>query len=129
MNKVFFIVDDDPFFCKLIQGKFSENDVIVKSFSTGEECLKSLDEDPDLIILDYIFSSVDTKYKDGMAIFDAIKEYSADIPVIMLSGQEDGEIVLALARKGVSDYVVKDKDVISALEEAISNVMLDNSIN
>ncbi|MBP5709010.1 MAG: hypothetical protein J6W61_04510, partial [Bacteroidales bacterium] len=71
----------------------------------------------------------DTKYKDCMAIFDAIKEYSADIPVIILYGQEDCEIVLALARKGVSDYVVKDKDVISALEEAISNVMLDNSIN
>lgn len=127
MNKVFFIVDDDPFFCALIQGKFSVNDVTVKSFSTGEECLKSLDEGPDLVILDYIFSSVDTKYKDGMAIFDAIKEYNTDIPVIMLSGQEDGEIVLALARKGVSDYVVKDKNVITSLEEAISNVMVDIS--
>ena len=53
---------------------------------------------------------------NGMEVFDKIKELKPDIPVIMLSGQEKGEIVLELARKGIDDYVIKDNNLIDNLE-------------
>jgi len=33
----------------------------------------------------------------------------------MLSGQEKGEIVLDLARKGIDDYIIKDHNLIDNL--------------
>ena len=41
-------------------------------------------------------------------------------PVIMLSGQEKGEIVLELARKGINDYVIKDNNLIANLHLSMS---------
>jgi DNA-binding NarL/FixJ family response regulator len=50
-----------------------------------------------------------------MEVFDKIKEIDPEIPVIMLSGQERGEIVLELARKGIDDYVIKDHNLLDNL--------------
>ena len=41
----------------------------------------------------------------------------------MLSGQDRGDIVLELARKGITDYVIKDNSLISNLETAIKEIL------
>jgi len=56
---------------------------------------------------------------NGMEIFEKIKEQKPDTPVIMLSGQDKGEIVLELARKGIDDYIIKDNSLIDNLSAAI----------
>jgi hypothetical protein len=40
----------------------------------------------------------------------------------MLSGQEKGEIVLELARKGIDDYIIKDNNLIDNLNVAIGEL-------
>jgi DNA-binding NarL/FixJ family response regulator len=59
---------------------------------------------------------------NGMEVFDKIKELRPEIPVIMLSGQDKGEIVLELARKGIDDYIIKDNNLIDNLNVAISEL-------
>jgi DNA-binding NarL/FixJ family response regulator len=59
---------------------------------------------------------------NGMEVFDKIKELKPDTPVIMLSGQEKGEIVLELARKGIDDYIIKDNNLIDNLNVAIGEL-------
>ena len=71
----------------------------MEAFETGEDCLKSMNKNPDLVILDYLFVKEDQKYMNGMEIFDEIKKLKPDTPVIMLSGQEKGEIVLELGQE------------------------------
>ena len=41
----------------------------------------------------------------------------------MLSGQDKGEIVLELARKGIDDYVIKDNNLIDNLDIAITELL------
>jgi len=98
-KKLVFVVDDDPFILNLVQKRFDGDEMSVFTFSYGEECLKQLSQNPELIILDYIFYKKDVEVMGGMEIFMRIKEYNEDIPVIMLSGQEKGDLVLELARK------------------------------
>jgi len=95
---------------------------MVDAFDYGESCIKALGRKPDLIILDYYFTKSNQKVMNGMEIFDKIKEISPDTPVIMLSGQEKGEIVLELARKGIVDYIIKDNNLIDNLREAIKEL-------
>jgi DNA-binding NtrC family response regulator len=56
---------------------------------------------------------------NGMEVFDKIRAAKPDVPVIMLSGQENGEVVLELARKGIVDYIIKDNNLLDNLNIAI----------
>ena len=121
-QKLIFIVDDDPFINMLVVKRFTTEGYLVEAFEYGEDCLKVIDKKPDLIILDYFFVNNDRKVMNGMEIFDKIKETKSGIPVIMLSGQEKGEIVLELARKGIDDYIIKDNNLIDNLHVAIAEL-------
>ena len=119
-HKLIFIVDDDPLINTLVVKRFTSEGYRIEAFENGDDCLKALIKKPDLIILDYFFVSDKKELMNGMEVFDKIKEVRPETPVIMLSGQDKGEIVLELARKGIDDYVIKDNNLIDNLEIAIT---------
>jgi two-component system, OmpR family, response regulator len=121
-KKLIFIVDDDPFINMLVVKRFTSEGYEMESFTYGEDCLKSLGKNPDLIILDYFFVNNETEVMNGMDVFNKIREAKPDMPVIMLSGQDKGEIVLELARKGIDDYIIKDDSLIENLYTAITEL-------
>jgi CheY-like chemotaxis protein len=110
-QKLIFIVDDDPFINMLVVKRFTNEGFRIEAFSYGEDCIDALNKKPDLIILDYYFVNNDHKVMNGMEVFDKIKELKPETPVIMLSGQDKGEIVLELARKGIDDYIIDNLNV------------------
>jgi len=118
-QKLIFVVDDDPFINMLVVKRFTSEGYLVEAFESGEDCLKSINKNPDLIILDYLFVPKEQALMNGMEIFDKIKLLKSTIPVIMLSGQENGEVVLELARKGIVDYIIKDNNLLDNLNTAI----------
>ncbi len=122
-KKLVFIVDDDPFILNLIKKRFESDAREIVTFSYGEECVKKLNMNPDLIILDYLFSKPDKEVMNGMEIFNKIKEYNEEMPVIILSGQERGDIVLEMARKGIDDYIIKDETLVDNLELAMEDIL------
>jgi two-component system OmpR family response regulator len=125
-QNLIFIVDDDPFINMLVTRRFKSEGYNIEAFESGEDCLNALGKKPDLIILDYIFINNDRQVMNGMEVFDKIKALLPQIPVIMLSGQEKGEIVLELARKGIYDYVIKDNNLIDNLNVAIKELLEKN---
>ena len=58
----------------------------------------------------------------GWKFLTGLKRVKPDIPVIMLSGQDKGEIVLELARKGINDYIIKDNNLIDNLNIALNDL-------
>jgi CheY-like chemotaxis protein len=121
-QKLIYIVDDDPFINMLVVKRFTSEEYTLEAFESGEDCLNAINKNPDLVILDYLFTKEDRRYMDGMQVFDKIKEIKPDTPVIMLSGQDKGEIVLELARKGINDYIIKDNNLINNLDVAIKDL-------
>ena len=118
-QKLIFVVDDDPVINTLVIKNFTPAGYQVEAFENGEDCLQALNRNPDLIVLDYFFVNNNRELMNGMKIFEKIKEMKPATPVIMLSGQDKGEIVLELARKGIDDYVIKDNNLIDNLTTAI----------
>ena len=121
-QKLIFIVDDDPFINMLVIKRFTSEGYRLEAFEYGEDCLNALNKNPDLIILDYFFVNNDREVMNGMEVLDKLKELKPETPVIMLSGQEKGEIVLELARKGIDDYIIKDNNLIDNLQVAIKEL-------
>lgn len=122
-EKLIFIVDDDPLINKLVTSRFTSERYKLESYESGEDCLDSMTKNPDLVILDYLFMDTSNrKSLNGMEVFDKIRKIKPQVPVIMLSGQDKGEIVLELARKGIDDYIIKDNNLIDNLETAINDL-------
>jgi CheY-like chemotaxis protein len=114
-KKLIYIVDDDPIVNMLVTRRLTSEGYLVKSFRYGEECLNELNAGPDLIILDYYFFGGNKEVMNGMEVYTRIMELMPLNHVIILSGQENGEIVLEPARKGIDDYIIKDHNLIDNL--------------
>jgi len=121
-KRLIFIVDDDPFINTLVVNRFKSEGYAVEAYEAGEDCLDALDNNPRLIILDYLFARESRIFSNGMEIFEKIRELKPDIPVIMLSGQDNGEIVLEFARKGINDYIIKDNNLLENLTLAVRDI-------
>lgn len=81
------------------------NEYEVVTINSGVRALKYLKEEkPDLILLDIQMSPI-----DGIETLQEIRNMKdrEDIPVIMLTGVEDKDIVLESAKLGICDYILK----------------------
>ncbi|MFN4299454.1 MAG: sigma-54-dependent transcriptional regulator [Thermaurantimonas sp.] len=110
-----FLVEDDEFYGKLLKHHLSLNpDYEVELFTSGRELLENLYKKPNVISLDYTLPDM-----SGANVLRDIKKQYPEIPVIIVSGQEDITTAVTLLKEGAYDYIVKDKDT----KERIWNVV------
>jgi CheY-like chemotaxis protein len=111
MVKKVFVVDDDEMMAMALEDHLTRNTLHeIHIFTTGEECIRNLRLQPDIIILDYNLNSVSKEAANGMKIMEAIKKLNRDIPVILFSSQDAYSVALQSISKGATQYVIKDED-------------------
>lgn len=102
------VVDDDEFQHKII-GKILEDKNYQLVFASGGiEALKVLRKTrPDLILMDVVMPDM-----DGLKAVRYIKSAPqlANIPIIMITGKSDKNIVMESLKAGATDFVVKPFD-------------------
>jgi len=113
-----YLIEDDPIYAEFI-GKALKSDPgnELKTFYSGEECLKSLTSAlPDVMIIDYKLPGI-----SGIDLYEKIKpRITEKNKVILLSSLDDGNMVLSFIQRGVRDYVIKDENVIDSLMSILS---------
>ena len=120
IEKLIFFVDDDKMILNLLEYTIkNRKDYNVKSFLSGEECLANLAENPSLIVLDHYFSKVGSDKLTGLETLEKIKKITPKTPVIILSSQDDKELIPLYFSKGASRYISKDDYFVDSLMEAI----------
>lgn len=113
-----FIVEDDEWYRKLLMHTARLNpDYNVQGFASGKEVLAALNEQPDVITLDYRLP--DTMGDELMA---RIREVLPEVPVIIISEQSDVGTAVNLLKAGAYDYLVKDSDIRDRLLNTLQNV-------
>ena len=118
-----FLVDDDAVFLKSLEIEFLEHaDFIIETFSTGELCIKNLNHNPDVIILDYHLDGIDKSAMNGLETLDKIKVINPDIPVIMLSSQDKIDVAINCMHHRAIDYVVKSETAFIRLQKIITSI-------
>jgi len=124
-NKIkLFLVDDDPIFLRLLEIQFLEHDgYIIETYTTGEECLKNLFHNPDIIILDYYMNSIVKSAMTGVETLDKVKSLNAAIPLVMLSSQDNIEVAINCLHHKAIDYVVKNETAFMRLQKIISTIL------
>ena len=121
--KKIFIVDDDVMLVEALTDHLTRHvPHEVRSFATGEECLKSLSVNPDVIILDYYLNTIQKDAANGLEILSAIKKTYPEIHVIMLSSQERYSLAMQTVQKGAEQYVIKDEQAFEKIGQMIQSL-------
>jgi PleD family two-component response regulator len=99
------LVDDDEFVRRIVAHMLRQANLEVHAVSTIESARQMLKVSrPDLVLLDYLLP-------DGTGV-DLLKELKQSaplnkVPVVMLTGQSDRQVILDCLSHGASDFVVK----------------------
>ena len=122
--KTIFIVDDDSMQAMMLQdylGKYTTFTTHV--FNSGEECLKNLSLNPQIVFLDYNFDKIGKDAMNGTEILKEIKAQKPEAEVIMFSGQDKIEVAVNTMKYGAFDYIVKNESAFYRSENVIFNII------
>jgi two-component system sensor histidine kinase UhpB len=124
-NYKIFITDDDPF-CTAIyeQQLMNLGFQAITTFSSGEELLYHLPENPELILLDYNLADA-----NGLEMLIKIKRYNPAIDVVMVSGQSEMDTTIELLNNGAFDYIIKGDEETEKLSLVIGKWLSARELN
>lgn len=116
-----FIVDDEPLLSEMLTDYLMDQyaDFNIQSFPTGEACLQRLDDQPDIVILDYYLNSKEKDAANGIDILKEIKRRNKALPVIMLSSQKSYGTASQTVMYGAMHYVIKGQDAFEEIFQLI----------
>jgi two-component system response regulator AtoC len=113
-----FVVEDDEWYNRLLVHNLSLNpDYEIESFTNGKDCLNNLHKNPDVITLDYRLPDM-----QGLEILKNIKAENEEIQVILISEQDEIDVVVELLKYGAYDYIVKSNDIRERLLNTVQNI-------
>ena len=122
-QKHFFVVDDNAMFAEMLKDHLSKNPAHkVSVFNTGEECLKNLYLNPDLIILDFHLNDVFKEAANGLEILEEIKSEKSPAHVIIMSSQTRYGVAAQTLSKGAEQYVIKDDHAFENIDRLIEDI-------
>ena len=119
-----FVVEDNEWYNKLLVYTLSLNpDYEVRSFFNARDFLNCLNESPDIVTLDYRLPDL-----SGLDVLKRIRQENEDVQVILISEQEDIDMVVTLLKMGAYDYITKSNDIKERLLNTIQNLTKDLSL-
>src|SRR5687768_2397470 len=122
-KKLIYIVDDDPMAREMLKDELASNPTYeIRTFNTGEECLRHLNQHPDVIVLDYYLNNEFKDASNGLQILEQIRKADRHIHIIMLSGQEKYGVAMQSLIKGAEHYVMKDEKAFKKVSELINSL-------
>ncbi len=87
------------------------------SFLSGEDVLKNMDKNPDIVIQDYLLEGM-----TGIEVLIKAKKTNPNVEFIFLSGQDSIEIAINSMKYGAYDYIVKDQMALQKLVNKIYKI-------
>ena len=117
MTKIF-AVEDDAIFGKMIKHTLEkEPDYDVTVFTTGEDFFDHLNEQPDIVTIDYTLPGM-----SGLDILKQINQFNPDIAIIIVSGQEDVAVAVEAYKHGAKYYILKNKQTFEELAYCVGTL-------
>jgi DNA-binding NtrC family response regulator len=118
-DPLIFIVEDNKVYNKLVVSylrskKFNR----IKTFLTGEDCLKHMVEKPDIVIQDYLLEGM-----NGIDVLKSAKEKCPESEFIFLSGQDSIDVAINTMKYGAYDYIVKDQMALKKMVNKINKII------
>ena len=98
------VMDDDPLFRSLLAATLRKDYLVSVAADGTEGYSKAVEHLPDLAVID-----LQMPVCDGLSVLKAFRAHAGlrQVPIIILTGDNSKESVLAAIQLGVSEYVIK----------------------
>ncbi len=112
------VIDDEPAIVALFQHIFAGSNISVIAANSAKSGLEMINANrPDAVMLDVVLPD-----GDGLDVFENIKEIDPQLPVVIMTGGQDGQTAISAMQKGAMDYLVKPLDV-GALNKVVRHAL------
>ena len=113
-----YIVEDDKWYGEILEYHISLNpEYKVTKFLNARDCLAQMHLRPDLITIDFSLPDM-----EGDMLYKKIRAIDPNVPVIVISSQDNVAIAVNLLKMGVTDYLVKDENTKDLLWNSIIRI-------
>lgn len=121
MKRKLFIIEDNKTEALVYRLAFGSLQTIELSvFNTGTEFYEqALQTKPDIVVLDLSLPDV-----DGVSLYQTIKAKYPEVPVIVISAQNNFNTVATLQEKGVQHYIVKSPTCLNYLKNVLADLLI-----
>jgi DNA-binding response OmpR family regulator len=125
VNKfIIFLIEDSELYSLMLDHEFRNlSQFRMYTYTTAEEAIKDLYLDPDIIILDYYLPGM-----NGLDALKKIKSYKKEVPVIVLSSQDDVQVALDVIDAGAHDYMIKKIFSVNKLYDITNKIMGEKNL-
>lgn len=114
-NPLIFVVEDNHLYNNLVVSYLKTNKFTnVESYLSGEEVLKNMHKNPDIVIQDYLLDGM-----NGVEVLIKAKKICPSVEFIFLSGNDNIDIAINSMKYGAYNYIVKDQMALQKLVEKI----------
>ena len=127
MSETILIADDDPVQQHMLQHVLSKKfGYHVRLATNGRAALEQV-QSSDCNDIHAVLLDIAMPVMDGFAALKAIREHRPDLPVLMLTGNDDTSIAVKAIKNGANDFILKPFDP-AHLDVAIRNALKMSSL-
>jgi two-component system, OmpR family, response regulator len=121
---IVFIIEDDIIFLEMIHDFIKNKFPSLKlhKFTNGEDALKQIRLNPQIVIVDFFLDSKKPDAQNGLDILLHFKKHDPSIRSIMISSQDKPEIAASVVKYGAYDYIVKNEAALGRLEIILNHL-------
>jgi class 3 adenylate cyclase len=106
------IVDDDPNMLDLLEVVIKSGGYTVVTAADGAEALRKYEAEPSMNL---IISDMNMQEMSGNDLVKKIREKKSDVPIIILTGNEEMSTAMEILKNGADDYVLKGENTRHAI--------------
>ncbi|MDP2168723.1 MAG: SpoIIE family protein phosphatase [Thermodesulfovibrionales bacterium] len=114
------VADDDPFVRDMLAVILEASGYSVAVAEDGKEAFDKFSADPGT---DLIISDMNMPGMDGLELLKKVRESGFDVPVIILTGNNEISVAIDSLKSGVSDYLLKDENIQEVIAISVEKVM------
>lgn len=117
-RKKILIVDDDPLILSILTSILSDNQYQVETAENGRQALTTINDSFHLVLSDFEMPEI-----NGLELIKALRKAGNDIPIVILTGNQEISVALQALKLGANEYVVKDENIGDTVLTSISNAL------
>lgn len=128
MKSAILAIDNDPLVLMSLEMIFQDEGIDVQTSTSGAHGLALFRENPQkfsVVLLDYEMRPKDGAGMNGDEVARELKAINSDVKIIMVSGQENPEIIQACLNAGAEQFLLKGSET-DRLMNAVKSIILLN---
>jgi len=114
------VADDDAFIRDVLAAILQAGEYIVDTAEDGAEAFAKYCADPGIGL---VISDMNMPKMNGLDLIGRLRGMNSDVPVIILTGNNEISIAINALNSGASDYLLKDENIQDAVSISVTRVL------